>query len=114
MRWRDEGFAMTVRSCILWPNKCMCNRALPVATITDKVRRHWACVIKMMLGVILAAMQISVSMGFVVVNASEARGRVAWMAITEILHVWIELCAHYDAKGHCEQRNRVGLRLTST
>ena len=137
MRCRDKVPAMTVCSCILWSNKRLCNRALPVAAITDKVRRRWAYVIEMMLGVGLVAMQISMSMGLLrLIPARRTAGWLGWL-ILKFCTLRSELCSHYDAsanlleawasikrvpvltvefhgaKGHCEQRNRAGFWPTS-
>ena len=91
---------MTVCSCILWPDKCLSNRALSAAAITYKVYRRCADVIETMQavpGVGLAATQIGVPLRFAVVDASEVRGQVIWMANPEILHASREPRADHGA-----------------
>jgi len=91
---------MSMRRCILWPDKRLRTAAEDVAEITDEVRGIWTdmvAVMEAMPGVGLAAPQIGVMLRLAVVDASTKRGQAVLMANPEILHVSAELREHDEA-----------------
>lgn len=91
---------MTVRKCILWPDKRLRSKAIEVTEITDEVRAVWDDLVdtmEAMPGVGMGANQIGVMLRLAVVDASTERGKVVRMANPEILHSSIELREHEEA-----------------
>ena len=91
---------MTMRRCILWPDKRLRTPADPVSEITDDIRALWDDMIdtmEAMPGVGLAAPQIGVMLRLAVVDGSTQRGRAVRLANPEILHASIELREHEEA-----------------
>ena len=91
---------MTVRSCLLWPDKRLRSKADEVTEITDEIRAIWDDMIdtmEAMPGVGLAAPQIGVMMQLAVVDGSTERGRAVKLANPEILHSSVELREHEEA-----------------
>lgn len=85
---------MTVRRCLPWPDPRLRTAAEPVKTITDEIRVIWQDMVdtmEAMPGVGLAAPQIGIMMRLAVVDASQTRGRVIYMANPEILQSSPEL-----------------------
>ena len=79
---------MTVRRCLPWPDPRLRTAAEPVKTITDEIRVIWQDMVhtmEAMPGVGLAAPQIGIMMRLAVVDASQTRGRVIYMANPEVL-----------------------------
>ena len=91
---------MTVRRCLPWPDTRLRTAAEPVKTITDEIRVIWQDMVdtmEAMPGVGLAAPQIGIMMRLAVVDASQTRGRVIYMANPEILQSSPELFDHEEA-----------------
>ncbi|MGP9788698.1 peptide deformylase [Roseinatronobacter sp. NSM] len=91
---------MSVRPCILWPDKRLRSTAAPIDAITDDIRAIWADMtdtMEAMPGVGLAAPQIGVMLRLAVVDASDTRGQVVRMANPEILHASGQLRSHDEA-----------------
>lgn len=91
---------MTVRSCILWPDKRLRTRADLVEEITDEIRALWDDMIdtmEAMPGVGLAAPQIGVMLRLAVVDGSSTRGKAVRLANPEILHASVEMRSHEEA-----------------
>jgi len=91
---------VTVRACLLWPDRRLVTPAAPVDAITDAARDHWADMIdtmEAMPGVGLAAPQIGVMLRLAVVDASDKRGEVLRMANPEILHASSQMRVHEEA-----------------
>jgi peptide deformylase len=91
---------MTVRRCLPWPDPRLRTAAEPVKTITDEIRVIWQDMVdtmEAMPGVGLAAPQIGIMMRLAVVDASQTRGRVIYMANPEILQSSPERFEHEEA-----------------
>ncbi len=91
---------MSIRACLLWPDKRLRSRAASVEAITDGVRATWHDMIdtmEAMPGIGLAAVQIGVMLRLAVVDASEARGQVIRMANPEVLHASAKMNTHTEA-----------------
>lgn len=91
---------MTVRPCLLWPDKRLRQTVEPVAAITDDIRAIWQDMIdtmEAMPGVGLAAPQIGVMMRLAVVDGSTQRGKAVRLANPQILHASVELREHDEA-----------------
>ena len=91
---------MSVRTCLLWPDKRLRTKGEDVPEITDGIRAIREDMIDTMEaipGVGLAAPQIGVMLRLAVVNGSTERGRAVRLANPEILHISIELREHEEA-----------------
>ena len=90
---------MSVRSCLIWPDKRLRTPAEEVSEITDEIRAIWQDMIdtmEAMPGVGLAAPQIGVMLRLAVVDGSTSRGKAVRLANPEILHESIELREHEE------------------
>ena len=90
---------MTVRPCLIWPDKRLRTPAEEVSEITDEIRTIWQDMIdtmEAMPGVGLAAPQIGVMLRLAVVDGSTSRGKAVRLANPEILHESIELREHEE------------------
>ncbi len=92
---------MTVRRCLLWPDRRLRTPATVVQDITDDIRETWQDMIDTMTanpgGVGLAAPQIGVMLRLAVVDGSIDRTRAVRLANPEILHSSIEDRVHEEA-----------------
>lgn len=91
---------MTVRRCLLWPDRRLKTPADTVAAITDDIRSVWADMIdtmEAMPGVGLAAPQIGVMLRLAVVDASDMRGQAVRMANPRVLHASGQFREHVEA-----------------
>ncbi|MBW4709255.1 peptide deformylase [Roseobacter sp. YSTF-M11] len=91
---------MTVRKCLLWPDKRLRTAATEVAEITEDVRALWEDMIDTMdamPGVGLAAPQIGVMLRLAVVDASDKRDRRIRMANPTVIDASAILNDHEEA-----------------
>ena len=80
---------MAVRRCLPFPHACLRAKARPVQTMTPEVKEIWQDMVdtmEAMPGVGLAAPQIGVSLALAVVDASQERGEVIYLANPKIVH----------------------------
>ena len=78
---------MAVCRCLAWPDPCLRTAAEAVEAITEDICAIWQDMIdtmEAMPGVGLAAPQIGVMLRLAVVDASQTRGRVIYLANPEI------------------------------
>jgi peptide deformylase len=91
---------MTVRTCLPWPDKCLCTVSEPVDEITEEVRQVWDDLIDTMYampGVGMGANQIGVLKRLIVVDATEEGKSAIRMANPEILHASVQPREHEEA-----------------
>lgn len=91
---------MTVRLCLLWPDKRLRTAATPVTEITDDVRQVWTDLtdtMEAMPGVGMGANQIGEMLQLAVVDASQERGQVVRMANPVVVHSSVQLRDHEEA-----------------
>ena len=91
---------MAVCRCLAWPAPCLRTVAEAGEAITEDICAIWQDMIytmEAMPGVGLAAPQIGVMLRLAVVDASQTRGRVIYLANPEILHSSTEHYEHEEA-----------------
>ncbi len=91
---------MTVRPCVLWPDRRLRTPAAPVDAITDDIRAIWEDMVETMdamPGVGLAAPQIGVLLRLAVVDASDERGCAIRLANPRVVAASAEMRAHDEA-----------------
>ena len=91
---------MTVCRCLSWPNPCLRTAAESVDAITEDICAIWQNMVdtmEAMPGVGSAAPQIGVMLRLAVVDASQTRGRVIYLANPEILQSSNEHYEHEEA-----------------
>jgi len=91
---------MSIRKCILWPDKRLRTAVPEVAEITDEIRTIWQDMIDTMdanPGVGLAAPQIGVMLQLAVADASDARNKRIRMANPQVLEASAKLNSHDEA-----------------
>jgi peptide deformylase len=91
---------VTVRPCVLWPDRRLRSPAAPVESVTDEIRAIWEDMVdtmEAMPGVGLAAPQIGVLLRLAVVDASDERGRAVRLANPRVVAASAEMRAHDEA-----------------
>ena len=91
---------MAVCRCLAWPDPCLRTAAEAVEAITEEICAIWQDMIdtmEAMPGVGLAAPQIGVMLRRAVVDASQTRGRVIYLANPEIMQSSTENYEHEEA-----------------
>ena len=91
---------MAVCRCLAWPDLCLRTAAEAVEAITEDICAIWQDMIETMEampGVGLAAPQIGVMLRLAVVDASQTRGRVIYLANPEIMQSSTEHYEHEEA-----------------
>ena len=91
---------MAVCRCLTWPNPCLRTAAESVKAVTEDICTVWQDMVdtmEAMPGVGLAAPQIGVMLRLAVVDASQTRECVIYLANPEILHSSTEHYEHEEA-----------------
>ena len=91
---------MAVCRCLAWPDPCLRTAAEAVEAITEDICAIWQDMIdtmEAMPGVALAAPQIGVMLRLAVVDASQTRGRIIYLANPEIMQSYTEHYEHEEA-----------------